>query len=311
MSGPFAFRGPDGEIDLEEALGPHLRHYVAVMVSGANGTRMQALALGRTDTPHGALLRQGFGRPTRASSCADVAVQPGWSWDVCAYYLLLGVRWTATKREVRVAYKAVWQRSGGVQEERLTYAVSQLTDDRVRRAYDMVALGGVFLRDRDTAERLKKAAVAEAVRRMTEEGEASSADEVLEEMGLRKEQPHPEGEDPPQEEAPPAAQEAPGDRWGARWGHYVLSGPQGAPRADAALLEAWQGLVAAALRERGISTGFAVGVGAGESPKVLRDINEPCIFIMTEKGASPDKARDAVEMGISLGYVGNNSAGGI
>jgi len=308
VNGPFAFRGPDGEIDLEEALGPHLRHYVAVMVSGANGSRAQVLAIGRTETPHGTLLRQGFGRPVRASSCGEVVRQPQWSWDVCAYYLLLGVRWTAAKREIRLAYKALWKRSGGVQDERLTYAVSQLTDDRVRRAYDLVPLGGVFLRDRDTAERLKKAAVAEAVRRMTEEGEEFTADEVLEEMGLRNEPAPPQSAKPP-EEAPPGRQEPPESRWGLAWGHYLLSGPQGPPQADAALLEAWQGLVAAALRERGISTGFAVGVGFGDTPKVLRDINEPCIFVMTEKGASPDKARDAVEMGISLGYVGNNAGG--
>jgi hypothetical protein len=220
---------------------------------------------------------------------------------VCGYYVTLGVRWTATKGEIRRAYVAACARPGGQeQDEYLTYVMAQLSDPAVRRAYDLVPLGGVFLLDKYTEARLKRAAAAEASRRSAAGGEATTRD-VLEEMGLRVEPPPPGGGAPPPE--------APRGRWERQWGHYLLSGAQGAPRAGTALLEAWQGMVAAALRERGISMTFAVGMAAGDAPKVLRDINEPCIFVMTEKGASPDKARSAVEMGISLGIVETSTRG--
>jgi hypothetical protein len=300
VSRPYAYRGPDGEIDLEEALGPHLRHYVGIMVAGANGTRTQVLAEGGSATAHGFLVRQAFGRPTRASSRGTVAVSPEWSWDVCGYYVTLGVRWTATKREIRLAYVAACARDDGQeQDEYLTYVVAQLSDPGVRRAYDLTPLGGVFLLDKYIAMRIKKAAAAEASRRMAQGEEAATTDEVLEEMGLHEEKPPADAGDAP--DRPPES------LWGLQWGHYVLSGPQGPPRPDTALLEAWQGLVAAALRERGIVTEFAVAQGNIGSPSVLRDSKEPCIFILTETEASPEKAREAVELGIDLGIVTYNS----
>jgi hypothetical protein len=308
-----SYRGPDGDVDLEEALGPHLQHYVGIMVSGAAGTRTALLALGRSETPHGVLLRQGFGRPTRASSCGSLAPSPGWSWDVCGYYVILGVRWTATKGEIRRAYLAACMRNGGQQDERLTYVMAQLSDERVRRAYDMVPLGGLFPWDRDVEAQIKRAAAAEASRRMAEEGAEVTTDDVLEEMGFREPPPPPDDGDgePAEEPSRQALQAASRGAWANRWGHYVLSGPQGAPRADEALLEAWQGLVAAVLRERGIVMEFAVAQGHKGAPLVLRDSKEPCIFVTTtEDGISPELAKTAVDTGISLGYVAGNQTGG-
>jgi hypothetical protein len=306
VTAPYAYRGPDGEILLEEALGDHLRHYVGIMVAGAVGSRTQVLALGGADTPHGLLVRHGYGLPTRASSRGTLAVSPEWSWDVCGYYVALGVRWTATKREVRLAYVAACAREDGQeQDEYLTYVLAQLSDERVRRAYDLTPLGAVFLLDKYVAMRIKKAAAAEASRRMAG-GEEATTEDVLDEMGLHEEPPRPghgDGEEPPQEEP----QQAPASRWRLQWGHYVLSGAQGAAAAGAVLLEAWQGMVAAALRERGIVTEFAVAQGSASSPLVLQDVKEPCIFVLTEKGASPEKAREAVEMGITLRIVTDNA----
>lgn len=312
MTGPYAYRDADGDVDLGEALGPHLRHYVTIMVSGERGTRRQVLATGGMETPHGMLLRHGFGRPTRASACGELAVQPGWSWDVCGYYVLLGVRWTATKGEIRRAYIAACARRGGqVQDERLTYVMAQLSDERVRRAYDMTPLGGVFTWDRDVEMRLKRAAAAEASRR-TAQGEAATTEDVLSEMGLRdpEEPGEAAGDEEPGErpEAPPAA---PRSHWGAQWGYYLLAARPGDPGPDPVLLEAWQGMVAAALREAGVTAAFAVGQGGTGAPMVLQDVKEACIFVVTEKGASPEKAREAVQMGISLGIVTHNSDGGI
>lgn len=302
MSRPFGYRDADGDVDLEEALGEHLRHYVTIMVAGVNGTRTQQLALGRTETEHGALLRQGFGRPAAASSCGTVAVQPGWSWDVCGYYVMLGVRWTATRGEIRRAYVAMCARPGTqVQPERLTYAVAQLCDPVIRRAYDMVPLGGVFTWDRDVEASIKRAAAAESAAR-TARGEEVTADDVLEEMGVKPPPPEDDPEEPERKQLPQARR----GRWESQWGHYLLAGPQGSPAPADGLLEAWQGMVAAALRERGIVMSFAVGHGHKNAPLVLQDVKEACIFIVTEEGASPEKAKAAVEMGISLGIVANN-----
>jgi hypothetical protein len=310
VSDPFAYRASDGTINLEEALGPHLRHYVSVMVSGANGTRTQLLTLGRSETSHGILLRQGFGCPTRASSRGTLAVLPEWSWDVCGYYVSLGVHWTATRGEIRRAYIAACAREGGQhQDEYLTYVMAQLGDERIRRLYDLVPLGGVFLLDRYVETRIKRAAAAEAARRVAEGGEATTED-VLDEMGLHEEPRAPQGGEPGAEDGPEPVQEAPRSRWGVVWGHYLLAGSQGVPVHDTALLEAWQGMVAAALRARGIVMEFAVGQGDGNSPLVLQNVKEACIFVVTQEGASPEKASEAVEMGISLGIVAYNSERG-
>lgn len=313
MTGPYAYRGPDGDLLLEEALGPHLRHYVGIMVAGADGTRAQAAALG--GWAEGVPVRRGHELPVRASSCGALAVLPEWSWDVCGYYASLGVRWDAPKGDVRRAYIAACARDGGQeQDEYLTYVVAQLSDAAVRRAYDMTPLGGLFLGDKYVQAALKRAAAAEASRRLAA-GERSSADEVLAEMGLRAERAPERGESAPAPEAPrprEAPREARASRWSLRWGHYLVPGPQGRlPDADPALLESWQAMVADALRERGIVISFAVGTAASGEARVLRNINESCIFVMNEEGPSPEKAKAAVEKGISLGIVTENSTGGI
>lgn len=313
MTAPFAYRGPDGDLNLEEALGPHLRHYVGVMVSGADGTRAWAIAEGRVlddaGVQEGRLVRFGYGQPTRASSCGDVAVQPSWVWDACAYYFRLRVHWSATRRELRLAYLALDPQE---QDTHLKYCLIQLMDPVIRRAYDRVPLGGVFLWDRDIAAQIKRAAAAESARRMSE-GTEATIDDVMDEMGFRQ-RPREEVYEEAREPSPEASRQLPEaseQRWTVRWGHYVLHGPQGFPAADPAALEAWQGAVAAALRGHGIVTGFAVAQGSEGDPLVLRNINEPCIFVLTEKGTSPEKASEAVEMGITLRMVTDSSQGGI
>jgi hypothetical protein len=298
---PFAYRDPDGDIDLDRALGPHLVHYVGVMVSGAADPRPEAFRPEAAARLEGTLVRFAHGRPAQASSCGTVAVQPSFSWDVCAYYLILGVSWRATRGEIRRAYVARCAVAGGqVQEERLTYTVAQLSDPATRRAYDMTELGGVFLRDREVAAAIRRKAAAEAGRRMSE-GEDITADEVMSEMGFQAvppEQGREEAGEPPERPVQPCA-----SRWAMQWGHYAVAGPQGIQRPDTALLEAWQGMVAAALRERGATAAFAVAQGYGDSPMVLHDINEGCIVFVTGEGASPEKAQEAVKMGVSLGIV--------
>jgi hypothetical protein len=316
VSRSFGFRGPDGDIDLDRALGSAMGHYVALMVSGTQGTCVQPLGAVGEESEHGPVMRQGFGRPVRASASGTVARQPEWVWDVCAYYLVLGVHWRATRGEIRRAYVAACARDDGQeQDEQLTYALAQLLDERVRRAYDMMPLGGVFTWDRDIEAAIKRAAAAEAGRRMAE-GDQATARDVMEEMGFQSEPPAPEDDEDAGEQAAAvrareAATTAARTRWSLQWGYYVLPGRYGAIHADEALLEAWQGMVAAALRERGISMAFAVGQGRTGSPSVLRNINEPCIFVVTKEGASPARAESAVEKGIALGIVEDESKGAL
>lgn len=301
MTSPFAYRNPDGSIDLERALGPALQRYVGIMVAGAAGFGVTAPPEPE-DRDSARLVQYGYGQPSRASSSGTLARRPEWSWDVCAYYLVLGVHWRASRGEIRRAYVAACGRPGGQhQDEQLTYVTSQLLDEDVRRAYDLTGLGEVFMGDRDIQAMIRRAAVRESVRRRTEDGEEFTTEEVLEEMGVYQVPPEPEDDAP--QDAPQEPAETPPSRWASQWGHYAVAGPQGAPRPDPELLERWQGLVAAALRERGIAVRFAVAQGAEGSPLVLRNINEPCIFVMTEKRISPQQAESAVEMGISLGIV--------
>jgi hypothetical protein len=309
MTSPFGYRGPDGDILLEEALGPHLLHYVGIMVSGAADRFVTLPSEPDGDVPSGTVIRLGCGCPTRASACGEVAVQPSFVWDVCGYYLRLGVHWTATKKDLRRAFLELDPRR---ENEQLCYCLAQLLDDVIRSAYDRMPLGGMFLWDRDVMAVIKRAAAREAGRRMSQGGQAS-ADEVMGEMGFRQ-IPRDEAYEETRRARPQAPQgtaEPPASRWAQQWGHYFLAGPQGIPRLDAARLESWQGLVAAALRKRGIMAEFAVAQGFADSPLVLRNINEPCIFVLTEESASPEKATEAVEMGIRLGIVTDNSLGGI
>lgn len=83
---------------------------------------------------------QGFG-PVECSSCTDLSVQPVWIADVNCYYRDLGVDPRATRKELRLAYQA----KDGQSSERLTYVFKQLLDPEVRRAYDLVPLGEVFM----------------------------------------------------------------------------------------------------------------------------------------------------------------------
>lgn len=298
-------RTPDGDVDLDWAVGPkHLGHYVATMESGAGDFRVISQELLEESaarlSSYDPLLLHGHGQ-TRASSSGTVALRPEICWDVCAYYLILGIRWRAAEGEIRRAYVAACARPDGqVQDERLTYIVSQLLDRDVRRAYDAVALGDPFLGDRDVLEQIRRNATREAVRRRLEGEEPVTADEVMEEAGVV-----------PAETARQMAREAATARWGLRWGYYLLDGPLGVPRADETLLEAWQEMLATALRERGIVMQFAVGVGRQHEPLVLRNIKEACIFVMTEKGTSPQQAIAAIEKGISLGIVTEPNPGGI
>lgn len=292
-----SYRNADGDIDLERAVGAeHMRHYTGTMRSGEGDFMViskELLEESAAALDYDPLLRHGTGQVTRASSSVTVALRPEICWDVCAYYLLLGVHWRASKGEIRRAYVAACARPGGQEQtERLTYITAQLLDEGVRRAYNAVRLGDPFLGDRDVMEQVRRNATREAVRRRLDGEEYATTDEVMEEAGVL-----------PQEKALEMAREAAMGTWSRQWGYYLLDGPLGVPQADTDLLEAWQGMVGAALRARGITMNFAVGLGRQNEALVLRTTKESCIFVATQNGASPQQAMVAVEKGISQGIV--------
>ena len=196
--------------------------------------------------------------PDVASSCTDLAVCPEICWDVCGYYRDLGVHWRATRWELLIAYN----RRAGQRSPRLTYVLKQLLREggAVRRRYDAMALGQLFLEDRDTELMLIRAADRAARKR------DASAEDVLAEWGLnsyRKDQP------PGEPEAPAETALQAGDNdtvmatgndwWLGDWGWYGVNIWQIPARAGETLAE-WQRLLAAAFADAGMTVRFAVGL---------------------------------------------------
>ena len=314
MTRPYQYRDADGNLVLDEILGlEHVRHYTRILTSaspefaeqqrrmdeaGARSWRDPVPVPWRAERLEDGLVRMKSYLPAVASSCTDLERLPSFCWDVCGYYRRLGAHWRATVRELRVAYNTVDPEQT---DERVMYALTQLLDPEVRRLYDLMPLGGVFLLDKDVNAAIKRAAAREAARRSRDGEDGGSRADVMGEWGFDEVSPE-EGQ-----ERAVAASRAPAPRqrsWGSSWGHYALvrPGTDWAEMPDAEEMGEWQAMIAGALARRGIRIGFAVGAHDGESPLVLRDSNEACIFI-TGKGISPEKAEEAVRMGISLAHI--------
>ena len=208
--------------------------------------------------------------PAQCSSSFALAVQPGWSWDVCGYYRRLGADFTATRLQLRHAYTA----RGGPDDARLTYALSQLLNPLVRRAYDRATPDEPFLLDRDTQEALKRAAL-----RMVSERRAQSMEDALSAQGIRFTPAAPEAaaDEPPggrgfslpahgEDQEPSGAQPlgATLTSWAAQWSWYTRRGVYPSQR-DLLDLEEWQRRLRGALAYHGVTASFAVGFYDGDS----------------------------------------------
>jgi hypothetical protein len=313
MTRPFEFRDEDGNLILDQVLGAeHVRHYTRILESASpefaeHQRRMLQLPPLRPDEPapwraervEDGLVRLRSHLPAVASSCRDLERLPSWCWDVCGYYRRLGVHWRATVKELRVAYNTLDPRQ---EDERLMYALTQLLDPQIRRLYDLMPLGGVFLLDKDVNEMIKKAAAREAARRTGAGQGRGRLDDVIGDWGFDEVSP-----EEAQERAEAAARALPPrpPSWGASWGYYALTRPgmDWSDMPDERDMGDWQAMIVGALARRGIGIRFAVGGhDEPESQLVLRDSKGTCIFI-TGKGISPDKADEAVRMGISLGHI--------
>jgi len=119
------------------------------------------------------------GDPFCSSSKVLATTKPQVCYDVNGYYRELGVYWTASKKELRVAY----DEADGPNNARLTYIFKQLLNKDVRAAYDATPLGEIFLDDY-IADALKEKAIREAARRTREGTTYISPEEVLAQWGF-------------------------------------------------------------------------------------------------------------------------------
>lgn len=299
--------------NLDLLLGPeHVRHYLR-FINGADRSFAELGTLdGRVERdedvyrwadppepgrfPQAALMLVGAG-PDAASASGALALCPEICWDVCGYYRRLGVSWKATRRQLRVAAFA-----RGFQDRDIVYAIKQLLNRDLRRAYDRMPLGGLFMPDRDVQRMLKRQAIRMAARESAA-GETVTAEDVLARMGMSLVTGS-AGEDeapssrrlPAQEALPAGASETLGSTvtdWDLEWSFWI--GP-GRLSHESEGLPAWQRMLARAFRAAGCSrASFAVGLfsGPGFSVEERMPGGSPIILLGAEP-PDPALARKAV-----------------
>lgn len=309
---PFRYRNPDGTLRLDELLGEEsVRHYTRILASSSEEFSAMQLAMAVEAPPadgqgayswreprrgvitsDGWLLSPEGAQDRRASSCTILAVQPGFCWDVCGYYRRLRVHWRADARELRVAYLEV---NPADASEPVRYAYMQLRDPVIRRAYDMMPLGGLFMGDRDVRSMIERQAAFEAARRNAEARAAGEEEfdaqerqaQVLRDWGFEKTAAEEANERLGGGFRHGSASDELGSSlasWERNWGWYRMTDPYDEDPWEgtsdsvlAILLEAWQAMIAGALTAAGERAEFAVGIWAGRGPRAWRDSNESCI----------------------------------
>ncbi len=125
--------------------------------------------------------------PVVCSSSTELSVVPGYIFDVNHYYRDLKVPVTATRKQLRLAY----YECDGMSSERLTYVLKQLLNPSVRRAYDLVPLGEIYI-DKYVEEMIHRKATIEAYDRMAKarvdatdpENQRDYLSAVFEDMGI-------------------------------------------------------------------------------------------------------------------------------
>lgn len=243
------------------------------------------------------------GRAENASS--DTRLEPypsAWCWDVCGYYRILGVHWKATRKELRDAY----QRKNGEKHYLIRYALSQLLDRDLRREYDALPLGTVWLKDRYVQEFIKKRAADEARARSDRPrrwwgsqnpDSAVTPEDILGEWGFGLDR-HPQPDDDEEASAllpsRPALSQAGSSRWPeqpwtSRWSYYELGWPS---QSRVAMLPAWQDLLLRELGRHGIRISFAVGAAGKDNPEGFVVLRSPSTgsLIICLAGDAPSRA---------------------
>ena len=277
----------------------------ATIVTSTSGPRRGAAIaeLTRRPTRDGVLLPAGHG-PDAATSCTALARSPEICWDVCGYYARLGVPWTATRRQIR---EALIERGAtiGAGDAGLIYAATQLRDDGLRRRYDAMPLGGLFLEDKDVVARLKAAAQKAASAMAARGYPQMTPEDVLGSWGFTVcPGGGPQGEGRGQSAPDPAPPPRPGGLpapassayWLTRWTWYREPDVTDWYGTRPGWLEAWQRLLVAEFARRGMTVRFAVGLtNAGSF--AIRAAPDPStlVVLLGEGEPSPELAAAAVD----------------
>jgi hypothetical protein len=196
--------------------------------------------------------------------------------DVNGYYRALGVRPTATRRQLMAAYKA----RGGENDAYLTYVMGQLLNTTTRARYDATPLGQLFVDRYVTAHWLRQAQLI-ANRRNAANGTDETAEDILKSLGVGQSDPRDEFLD-----SAPAdgfdddgtRDRQPSPQPPAAWSYsYLLLA---STCSDTHRLALWQGGLGRALADQGIRQ-FAVGFhGASDLPYlVAKDLGIPVVFL--------------------------------
>jgi hypothetical protein len=279
--------------------------WAATVVDGPPGTQRYAVIaeLAERPTRDGILLPAGHG-PAAATSCTELARSPEVCWDVCGYYARLGVAWGATKREIR---RALIRRQADLTagDAELTYAATQLLDDGLRRRYDRMPLGGLFLEDKDVVARLK-AAAQRAASAMAARGFPQTPEDILGAWGFSVTPGGgPQGEGRGQSTPDPVPPSRQGDHlglvdaanWLIRWTWYREPDVADWYGLRPGWLETWQKLLIREFARRGMRVRFAVGLSNARDGFRIRPAPDPSILVVLlgEGEPSPELAAAAVD----------------
>jgi hypothetical protein len=279
--------------------------WTATVVTAPPGRqRGAALAeLAGRPTRDGVLLPAGHG-PDAATSCTALARSPGICWDVCGYYARLGISWTATKKQIR---DALLERGAtrGAGNASLIYAATQLLDDELRRRYDRMPLGGLFLEDKDVTARLKAAAQRAASAMAARGYPQMTPEDVLGSWGYAvRPGGGPQGEGSGQSAPRPAPPPRPGDHtgmvsaagWLVHWTWYRDPDVTDWYGLRPGWLETWQLLLIAEFARRGMTVRFAVGL-TNTGSFAIRTAPDPrtLVVLLGEGEPSPELAAAAVD----------------
>lgn len=192
-------------------------------------------------------------------------------WDTNGYYAALGLRFDATRREIREAY----QRLGGQDSPRLTYIVKQLLNPDTRAKYDETPLGSLYF-DYEVETWIRRARVQKSSR-LRSEGRVEEAEEIeAQDFGELL-----DTEGAGQDDDPARPLQA---VW--RWGYFLRD----TDCSDRARLAQWQELLVSAFGRAGQHVQLAVGFSGGmASPWGVEKVGDLTIAFLSE-GEQPTEA---------------------
>lgn len=124
--------------------------------------------------------------PDRTPYCSTgttLAVgQPPFSWDVNGWYRTLGIGWPY--RVPSSALAKYYLQVDGPNNARATYVLKRLLDKQVRREYDLMPLGTIFLGDERVQQRIRQAANRRQAQAAAE-GVEMTEEDLYDELGLK------------------------------------------------------------------------------------------------------------------------------